>query len=129
MQTVDHLPQGLTSDPERLLSYRVTVQNAAGRSGAASAPAFAAAGAGPQKVVGLQVKAVKGGTLVEWQKIDAADAGADVVELTRVDQELGCSGIGRGCAGSGDCAPQEASAAGAEEGWYELQRDEGCRAG
>ena len=88
MQTVDHLPQRLTSEPVRLLSYRVTVANAAGRSGAASAPAFAAAGVAPQKVVGLQVKAVKGGTLVEWQRIAAADAGADVVELTRVDQEL-----------------------------------------
>ena len=88
MQAVDHLPQALTSDPVRLLSYRVTVANAAGRSGAASTPAFAGAGAAPQKVVGLRVKAVKGGTLVEWQRIAAADAGADVVELTRVDQEL-----------------------------------------
>ena len=88
MQAADDLPPALVSDPVRLLSYRVTVANAVGRSGAASVPAFAAAGMVPQPVVALRVKVVGEGTVVEWQPIAAATAETDVVELTRVDPAL-----------------------------------------
>ena len=85
MQAVDRLPVPLTSDPVRLLSYRVTVASAAGRPGPASLPAFAAAGAAPKAVGGLRGSVVKGGTMLEWQRVDAGGA---PVELTRVNPDI-----------------------------------------
>jgi hypothetical protein len=88
MEAVDHLPQPLTSDPVRLLTYRVVVSNVAGRFAPGSTPAFAAAGAAPQAVAGLRASTVKGGTVLEWQGSGSAGSGTDVVELTRFDKEL-----------------------------------------
>ena len=87
MEAVDHLPQPLTSDPVRLLTYRVVVSNAAGRFAPGSTPAFAAAGAAPQAVAGLRASTVKGGTVLEWQRSGLAGSGT-VVELTRFDKDL-----------------------------------------
>jgi Fibronectin type 3 domain-containing protein len=75
----DVLPGNLTSDPAALLTYRVKVLNANGRSAGLSNPAFAAAGAAPPPVEQMRVTAVRNGAMVQWQ----AQPGPAFIDLDR----------------------------------------------
>jgi hypothetical protein len=63
---LDHLPAELTSGPARLLAYRLTLANPAGRSAAPSDPAWTAAGQAPDPVTALQITGSRQGTLLRW---------------------------------------------------------------
>jgi len=75
----DSLPSDLTSDPVRVLGYRVRILNSKGHSAGLSLAAFAAAGDAPAPVTGLRATAQPDGALVEWQPADENV----VVELDR----------------------------------------------
>ena len=83
-EAVDDLPGDLTTGPVGLLSYRIEILNAAGRSAGRSPDAFAASGAAPPMVAGLTATGVRGGVRLTWAV--AAEAGSGtVVELDRTE--------------------------------------------
>jgi hypothetical protein len=81
-EAIDDLPAALQSDPVVLLTYRVQLFNAAGRSaGVSTVAGFTAAGAAPPPVEGLHASNLEVGTVIEWQPT----AQPGVVDLERTD--------------------------------------------
>jgi len=81
-EATDDLPSALQADPVTLLTYRVQLFNAAGRSAGESAVAgFAAAGAAPPTVEDLHATNLEAGAVLEWEP----SSEASVVELARTD--------------------------------------------
>lgn len=80
-QVEDVLPPTLTSGPAALLSYRVEILNAAGRSAGRSAETFAASGAAPPPVEGLVATPVRRGVRLTWRQQPAAAS----IDLDRVE--------------------------------------------
>jgi hypothetical protein len=66
-EATDQLPGSLAADPPALLTYRVKILNANGRSAGLSTPAFAAAGAAPPAIERLRVTPIRNGAMIEWQ--------------------------------------------------------------
>jgi hypothetical protein len=80
--TSDDLTPSLAADPVTLLTYRVQLFNAAGRSAGESAVAgFAAAGAAPPVIEDLHASNLEAGAVLEWKP--AATPG--IVDLERTD--------------------------------------------
>ena len=80
----DDLPQALLADPVDLLTYRIEILNAAGRSaGVSNAAAFAASGAAPAPVASLTASASEAGGVLRWKKQEGGEA--LLVDLTRTD--------------------------------------------
>lgn len=76
-EATDELPAALQADPVVLLTYRVQLFNAAGRSAGESPVAgFTAAGPAPPPVEGLHASNLEAGTVLEWQS--AAKSESDV---------------------------------------------------
>ncbi len=80
-ELTDPLPSPLEAGPPVLLTYRVQIYNAAGRSAGESAAAFAAAGEVPSRVEDLRATASERGAIIEWR----SGAGADAIDLLRTD--------------------------------------------
>jgi hypothetical protein len=79
-EAVDDLPANLQSDPVTLLTYRVQLFNAAGRSAGESAVAgFAAAGTPPPTVDDLRASNLEAGAVLEWKPASTPA----IVELER----------------------------------------------
>lgn len=85
-ETVDALPAALASGPAQLLTYRVQLRNASGHTAGPSAAVYAASGAAPEAIEGLQAKPTKAGVVLEWRAEATVpeDAGVGAVELDRV---------------------------------------------
>jgi hypothetical protein len=79
----DTLPPELTQGPPRLLTYRLSVLNRAGKSAGDSAPASTAAGAVPPAVAGFTATPQRKGIVVSWQ---GSDLPAGVAGWIRVDR-------------------------------------------
>ncbi len=88
----DELPVALSLGPAVLLTYRIKLKNESGRSAGNSAyAAFAAAGAVPPAISGLNAVASERGAVLEWNALSAGSSTsstADLVELRRVDLSL-----------------------------------------
>ena len=83
-QITDDLPPALMIDPPVLLTYRVRLFNAKGRTAGDSVEAaYAASGAAPPAIEGLRVSSVEAGAVLEWQA--SAKSLAELVELDRKD--------------------------------------------
>jgi len=92
-EAADTLPAELTAGPARLLTYRVELLNAAGRTAGASAAVFASAGPAPAAVDGFAGNVTKAGVVLRWKREEqgtgnrrqgtGSAAGADWVELVR----------------------------------------------
>jgi outer membrane biosynthesis protein TonB len=81
-QATDDLPASLQADPVTLLTYRVQLFNAAGRSAGESAVAgFAAAGTAPPVIEDLHATNLEAGAVLEWEP----SSEPSVVELERTD--------------------------------------------
>ena len=76
---VDKLPSTLTTGPARMLSYRVQLLNASGRTAGPSPAAFAVAGQALRPVQGFTGHSIRAGVLLHW----SAANGAGRVELDR----------------------------------------------
>jgi len=87
----DSLPGTIASGPPVLLTYRIQLLNAAGRSAGESAEAgFAAGGDAPAALEALRVSSREAGAVLEWKRLAVPDApdsttGTDLVELDRLD--------------------------------------------
>ncbi len=79
----DTLPADLTQGAPRLLTYRVTVLNHAAKAAAASAPAFARAGAAPAAVAGFQATPRRNGVLLSWRSAAVPTGEAVSVRFAR----------------------------------------------
>src|ERR1700728_3378397 len=66
----DNLPAELTQGPARLLTYKLSVLNRAGKSGQASAPAYAIAGMAPAPVAGFTAMPKRKGIVLSWQGVN-----------------------------------------------------------
>ena len=78
----DDLPVPLLADPVTLLTYRVEIFNAAGRSsGKSTVAAYSSAGAAPSPAASLTATASEAGAVIRWKK----DAGGEnlAVDLLR----------------------------------------------
>lgn len=76
----DVLPASLTGGPARLLTYRVELSNAAGRSAGFGDAAYSAGGPSPAGVAGLRAEGSRGGVVVRWQgDAGVGRAGSEVV--------------------------------------------------
>jgi hypothetical protein len=81
-EATDDLPASLQADPVSLLTYRVQLFNAVGRSAGESAVAgFAAAGAAPPVVEDLHASNLEAGAVMEWQP----SSQPGLVDLERTD--------------------------------------------
>jgi hypothetical protein len=85
MTIVDPLPAPLTTGAPRLLGYRVTLANAAGRDAGPSPLAFTVAGAAPSPVAGLTAEGSRLGAVLRWQPAPPDAAPPSQVILTRED--------------------------------------------
>jgi hypothetical protein len=81
-EVTDTLPAPLQTGPPILLTYRVQLYNAAGRSAGKSAAAFTAGGGTPAHVEDLRATASERGALIEWR---VGSTGADAIDLLRTD--------------------------------------------
>lgn len=63
----DALPLDLAQGPPRLLTYRLTVENRAGKAADPSAPAYATAGQAPDPVAGFSATPRRNGIVLAWQ--------------------------------------------------------------
>jgi hypothetical protein len=95
-QATDSLPAPLLADPPLLLTYRVRILNAAGRSDVPLSAAFAAAGAAPPVVEAMNVAPARAGAMIEWQP----SASNSFVELDRIDIALAKEGAKTAAASS-----------------------------
>jgi hypothetical protein len=73
----DALPGAMVKAAPELLTYEVQVMNEAGRSAGSSNPAYAASGAAPAPVSGLNASVTEKGVLLQWQQ--AVDTGAEIL--------------------------------------------------
>ena len=73
----DALPAVLAKGSPDLLTYEVEVMNEAGRSAGASNPAYAAGGAPPAPVSGLQAVVTEQGVVLSWEQ--TVDAGMEIL--------------------------------------------------
>ncbi len=81
-EATDDLPASLQADPVTLLTYRVQLFNAAGRSaGESTVAGFAAAGTAPPVVEDLHATNLEAGAVLEWES--SSEQG--IVELERTD--------------------------------------------
>ncbi|HEX4651539.1 MAG TPA: hypothetical protein VH250_08540, partial [Granulicella sp.] len=81
-EVTDDLPASLKADPVKLLTYRVQLFNAAGRSaGESEVAGFAAAGAAPPKIEDLHATNLEAGAVLEWEPSPLPS----VVDLERTD--------------------------------------------
>jgi hypothetical protein len=81
-EATDNLPPALQADPVTLLTYRVQLFNAAGRSAGESAVAgFAAAGPAPPAVEDLHATNLEAGAVLEWEP----SSEPSIVELERTN--------------------------------------------
>jgi len=84
----DELPGAIAAGPLVLLTYRIQLLNAAGRSAGESAEAgFAAGGEAPATIEDLRVSSRETGAVLEWKRAgdSSASADSDMVELDRLD--------------------------------------------
>jgi hypothetical protein len=79
----DNLPPPLTQGPARLLSYKLSVLNRAGKSDEESPPAYVAAGPAPATVTGFTAMPRRNGIVLSWQGIDTP---AGVTAWVRFDR-------------------------------------------
>jgi hypothetical protein len=77
----DPLPGELRLGAARLLTYKVSILNRAGKSEGDSASAYAAAGAAPTPVAGLTAKPRRNGIVLSWQ---GTETPSGMVRLDRV---------------------------------------------
>jgi hypothetical protein len=63
----DNLPAPLTQRPARLLAYKLSVLNRAGKSDEESPPVYVAAGPAPETVTGLTAIPQRNGIVLAWQ--------------------------------------------------------------
>src|ERR1700761_4282370 len=63
----DNLPAPLTQGPARLLAYRVSVLNRAGKSDEESSPVYVAAGPAPATIAGFTAVPRRNGIVLSWQ--------------------------------------------------------------
>jgi hypothetical protein len=81
-EATDDLPASLQADPVTLLTYRVQLFNAAGRSaGESTVAGFAAAGTAPPVVEDLHATNLEAGAVLEWEP--SSERG--IVDLERTD--------------------------------------------
>lgn len=66
----DDLPAPLTQGPARLLAYKLTVLNRAGKSDEESTPVYVAAGSAPATVTGFTAMPRRNGIVLSWQGVD-----------------------------------------------------------
>ena len=66
----DSLPDALTQGPARLLTYKLSILNRAGKSDQASAPAYAIAGVAPVPVTGFSAVPRRKGIVLSWQGLN-----------------------------------------------------------
>ena len=69
----DKLPQSVTGGEPKLLVYRVELSNLEGKTAGWSDPAYAAAGAAPVAVNGLEAQETRAGILLKWQPAASKD--------------------------------------------------------
>ena len=79
----DTLPPELSQGPPRLLTYKLSLLNRAGKSAGDSAPAFASAGTAPAEVAGFTVTPRRHGIVLSWQ---ATALPAGTTEWIRFDR-------------------------------------------
>jgi hypothetical protein len=79
-QATETLPQPLTTGSTALITYRIQIFNAQGRSAGPSPEAFAVAGAAPPPVDQLRATPTRDGAMLQWQPKDTSAA----VELDRL---------------------------------------------
>jgi hypothetical protein len=79
----DTLPPELTQGPPRLLTYKLSLLNRAGKSAGESAPAFATAGTAPAEVGGFTVTPQRHGIVLSWR---ATALPAGTTEWIRFDR-------------------------------------------
>jgi hypothetical protein len=73
----DNLPAALTQGPPRLLTYKLSILNRAGKSFGESTPAYAASGPAPAPLSGFSAMPRRKGIVLAWQGI-AVPAGATI---------------------------------------------------
>lgn len=84
---VDRLPATLTTGPARMLSYRVQLLNASGRTAGPSPAAFAVAGQALRPVEGFAGRSIRAGILLHWSAV--SDAGRVELDRTVLDPTNG----------------------------------------
>jgi hypothetical protein len=80
----DNLPAGLTQEPPRLLIYKVSILNRAGKSYGESAPAYTAAGAAPPALTSLVAMPQRNGIVLSWRANDQAASAPAWIRFDRV---------------------------------------------
>lgn len=80
----DTLPLELSQGPPRLLSYKVSLLNRAGKSAGESAAAFAPSGAAPAEVAGFTVTPRRHGIVLSWQPTALPAGTTEWVRFDRV---------------------------------------------
>ena len=80
----DNLPAPLTQGPARLLAYKLSVLNRAGKSDEESSPAYVAAGPAPAPVAGFTAMPRRNGIVLSWQGVDPPAGVTAWVRFTRV---------------------------------------------
>jgi hypothetical protein len=70
----DNLPAALTQGPARLLTYKLSILNRAGKCGQASDAAYAIAGVAPAPVAGFTAMPKRKGIVLSWQGVNLPDA-------------------------------------------------------
>lgn len=92
----DNLPAGLTQGPPRLLIYKVSIQNRAGKSYGESAPAYTVAGPAPPALTSFVAMPRRNGIVLSWQAHDLASAPGwirfDRIRTSASPVQLGTSG-------------------------------------
>jgi hypothetical protein len=79
----DKLTGDLTQGPPRLLTYRVSILNRAGKSEEASDPAYAVAGVTPAPVTAFSATPRRNGIVLSWQRSDVPAGAAKWIRFDR----------------------------------------------
>lgn len=80
----DSLPSELTQGPPRLLTYKLSVLNRAGKSDGESAPVYAAAGSAPAAVASFTATPRRNGIVLSWQGMDLPAGATGWLRFDRV---------------------------------------------
>jgi hypothetical protein len=80
----DNLPPELSQGPPRLLAYRVSILNRAGKSEGDSAPAYTAAGVTPLPVTGFVATPRRNGIVLSWQATDQPASTTGWIRFDRI---------------------------------------------